>query len=116
MAKSETQFLLLFRGGEAGMDALSEGERAAHMQAWGAWMGELARAGVLRGGDRLATRGTTILGRDAQRHETPFADRAEQVGGYVILGSSTESTVLDYANRCPVLETGGSVEIRPTFS
>lgn len=89
---------------------------AAAMAPWMAYMGEMAGAGVLRGGNQLkpAWTATTVRVRDGRRlvQDGPFADTKELVGGYVIIDVPTLDEALAWAERSPS-SLSGSTEVRP---
>jgi hypothetical protein len=72
--------------------------------------------GVLLAADPLHTTetATTVRVRDGEALVTdgPFAETAEQLGGYFILDCSDLDEALRYAVRCP-MAAEGSVEVRP---
>lgn len=90
------------------------GEEA--LEPWKAYMGDLAAAGVMRGGNRLAPAWTasTVRLRDGQRmvQDGPFADTKELSAGYVIIEVPSLDVALDWAARSPSSATG-STEVRP---
>ncbi|MHA6628573.1 YciI family protein [Pseudonocardia sichuanensis] len=91
-------------------------ERAAKVAAVRAFTRRCAEDGVLRGYDPLHTTdsATTVRVRDGDALVTdgPFAETAEQLGGYFILDCADLDEALAYATMCP-LAAEGSVEVRP---
>jgi hypothetical protein len=43
----------------------------------------------------------------------PFAEAKDVVAGYIVVQASDLSQAAELAKGCPILEVGGSVEIRP---
>ena len=43
----------------------------------------------------------------------PFAEGAELVGGYVILPANDLDHAAEISKGCPILEMGGTIEVRP---
>lgn len=72
--------------------------------------------GVLLAADPLHTTdtATTVRVRDGEALVTdgPFAETAEQLGGYFVLDCHDLDEALRYAARCP-MAAEGSVEVRP---
>ncbi len=74
--------------------------------------------GVLVAADPLHTvdTATTVRVRDGEALVTdgPFAETAEQLGGYFILECRDLDEALAYAARCP-MASEGSIEVRPIY-
>ncbi|MFW2357212.1 YciI family protein [Hydrogenophaga sp.] len=83
---------------------------------WKSYMDDMAAAGVMRGGNRLAApwTATTVRWRGGQRliQDGPFADTKELAAGYVVIEVSSFDEALRWAERSPSSSTG-STEIRP---
>ncbi len=103
-----------------------EGEwakRAPHEadQINGAYMGytrDMAKAGVLRGGEALKPIGTATTVRVRASKVTtfdgPFAETKEQLGGYYIIDVPTLDEAIAWASKCPSAPFG-SIEVRPVM-
>jgi hypothetical protein len=91
-------------------------EREAKVAAVRAFRQRCAADGVLLAVDPLHTTetATTVRVRDGEALVTdgPFAETAEQLGGYFILDCKDLDEALSYAALCP-LAAEGSVEVRP---
>jgi hypothetical protein len=72
-------------------------ESAAALQPWKAYMAELAAAGVMRAGNRLAPpwTATTVRMRSGERliQDGPFAETREMAAGYVVSSTCRRSTM-----------------------
>ena len=95
-----------------GDDVIAEGMRrmssyAATLQA----AGVLIAAEVLQPSD-VATTLRRVDG-TVQVQDGPFADTKEQLGGTIVLDVPDLDAALEWASQAPVLEWGGTVEIRP---
>lgn len=92
----------------------AEGE--AYWGGWNAFIGAMARAGVIVKGDGLQgpAMATTLRIRDGKRRveDGPFADTKEQLGGYFVIEVPDLDAALDWAARAPSAHTA-SVEVRP---
>lgn len=111
------EFVLTFHQPIAEIERQEDPRTAAEALApWMAYMGELAAAGVLRGGNRLAPpwTATTVRLRDGRRmvQDGPFADTKELAAGYVVLEVPSLDDALKWAERSPSAGTG-STEVRP---
>lgn len=99
-------FLMLCRGGK-----VSDQERGAHMQKWGAWMGGLAQSGSLAGGAPLQGTGKVISGKGAG----DAASGDDSVTGYIMVNAKSMDDAMKIAKGCPLLEIGGNLEIRESI-
>jgi len=111
------QFVLTFN------QPLADIERHEHpdqgpsaLEPWKAYMTELAGAGVLRGGNRLAPpwTATTVRIRHGERliQDGPFAETREIAAGYVVIDVPSLDEALHWAARSPSSHSG-STEVRP---
>jgi hypothetical protein len=89
------------------------------MAPWMAYMGEMATAGVMRGGKRLAPpwTATTLRARDGKRQvqDGPFAETKEFATGFVVIEVASLDEALKWAERSPSTATG-STEVRPVIA
>jgi hypothetical protein len=117
--EERVKFLALIYGEEGGWDALSDEERSRVYERYGAFAREGREAGVVVGGDELAstTTATTVRVRDGQTAVTdgPYAEVKEALGGYFILECASMDEALDWAARIPAVERG-AVEVRPVHA
>ncbi len=93
-------FLLAYTGGGMG----SPEEQAAVMAAWGAWFGALGSAVVDPGNP---TGPAVTLRPDGSRVD----GGAGNVTGYSVISAESLVAAGDLAKGCPVLTSGGSVEV-----
>lgn len=107
-----SEYLLLFRGGDAETARQSPEKWQAHMQKWMQWMGELKEQGKLIGAQPLATTGKVVTGTKKIVSDGPFAEGKEMVGGYLACKADSYEEAVEIANNCPILEHDGIVEIR----
>ncbi len=108
-----SNFLYLFRGGEKAFEALSQEEKQAHMELWGAWMGGLQEKGHLVDGLPLSPEGKVVHNRGEVVTNGPFAEGAEMVGGYLIVTANDLEHAVEISKGCPIFDYDGSfVEVR----
>jgi hypothetical protein len=110
------QYMLLIYEDES---AYAEPEAfEAILKAHNAYAGELAQAGVIRGGAGLKGPETaTTVRRTAGAHtlhDGPFAETREQLGGFYIIEAPDLDAALAWARKLP-LAADGSVEVRPVM-
>lgn len=110
------QYMLLIYGDEAKWAALSPDQLSAEMGAYFAYTEELAKAGVLVGGDELhpvATAKTLSIETGKQKVvDGPFAETKEALGGYYIVKAESIEEALAWAAKCPGAKYG-RIEVRP---
>jgi hypothetical protein len=98
-------YLLAYSGGT--MAETEEAQQAA-MAAWGAWFGELGDA-VVDGGNPFGPSAT--IGPDG----SVSATGASRLTGYSVITADSLDAATVATKNCPVLATGGSVEVYETF-
>jgi hypothetical protein len=100
------KYLLVYHGG--GMPETPE-EQASVMEAWGAWMGAL--------GDRLVDAGNPIGATKSVAPKGAVSDGGgpNPASGYSIITADDMDGAVDAAKACPVLLSGGTVEVAETF-
>ncbi|MBC8767435.1 hypothetical protein H4O18_05470 [Arenibacter sp. BSSL-BM3] len=111
-----SNFLFLFRGGDAARRNQTPEEMQAEMQKWGAWMGGLKEKGQLVDGLPLAKEGNVVKKGGEVITDGPFAEGSEVVGGYLIVTSNDQKGAVEISKGCPIFEHGGNVEVRQIMS
>jgi hypothetical protein len=108
--------MALIYSDEEAWDTLSEDERQAAYARYGALATDAREAGVLAGGNELASvrDATTVRVRDAETLVTdgPYADVKEALGGFFIFDCASIDEAIDWAARIPAAEYG-AIEVRP---
>jgi hypothetical protein len=99
------KFVYLYTGGSM---AETPEEQATVMQAWGAWFGELGEA-LLDGGNPFGA--STSVRADG----SVASAGASGIGGYTLINADSLDDATAKAKGCPVLTSGGSVEIYETL-
>lgn len=80
---------------------------------WKEWSEGIISQGRLESpGARLAPEGK-VLKPGGIVSDGPFVEIRERLGGFVIVKAESLEDATTLAHGCPILETGGSVEIRP---
>jgi hypothetical protein len=107
-----SEFLFLFRG--SNRLARSPEELQQSMQKWVAWFKELNEKGAVKDpGNPLDASGKVVRGTSKDVHDGPYAEAKDLVNGYVLIEAATIGKAVELSKGCPVLEDGGSVEVRP---
>ena len=111
-----SEFVYLFRIGEAEQrDAMGTPERAQQsMQAWLAWTRQLEAKGHLKSrGQPLERAGRVVRGKKKVVTDGPYVEAKDLVLGFIIIEARDLAQAVALSTGCPMLEGGGSVEIRP---
>ncbi len=64
-------------------------------------------------GHPLEDAGKVVSGAKKMVKDGPFAEAKDVVAGYIIVQADDLSQAAELAKGCPILEVGGSVEVRP---
>jgi hypothetical protein len=103
----------LFRQPSFDYSAVSPKEIGALTQKWMDWAGKIQEQGKLVStGTRLHPEGKVVRAGGVIT-DGPFVEIRERLGSFVIVLAETLDEATTLAHGCPVLEAGGSVEIRP---
>lgn len=107
------EFLLLFRRDYKTKDAQpSPEELQAHLNRWREWFGSLkARDKLARPPQPWDGKGR-VLKHDKSVTDGPYAEIKESIGGFVVIKAADYEEALEIAKEAPILELGGTVEIR----
>ncbi len=100
-------YLLVYHGG--GMPE-GETEQQQVMAAWGSWFGDLGAA-VVDGGNPVGA--TSTIASDGS---TSDGGGANPAAGYSVIQADSLAAATELAKGCPVLTSGGSVEVAETFN
>jgi len=111
-----SEFVYLFRATQAAQhEAMGTPERAQKsMQAWLAWIRDLEAKGHLKEpGQPLAGEGKVVRGKSRSVTDGPYAEAKDLVLGFIVIEARDLAEAAELSKGCPMLEGGGSVEIRP---
>jgi hypothetical protein len=95
------KFVYLYTGGTM---AQSPQEQEQVMQAWGAWFGELGSA-LVEGGNPFGA--SAAVGADG----AVSGSATSAITGYSVVGADSLDAATALAKGCPVLTSGGAVEV-----
>jgi len=113
-----SQFLYLYRMTDAArQENMGSPERAQQsMQRWMAWMNELDKKGHLKDrGQPLERTGKVVRGQQKTVTDGPFTETKDLVGGFTLVEARDIDQAVELSRGCPILEGGGSVEVRPVM-
>jgi hypothetical protein len=106
-----SEFTFLFRGRES-FASPEQGQK--HMEKWLAWFKDMSESGHIKDpGHPLESAGKVVRGKQKQVTDGPFAEAKDVVAGYIIVETSSLEEAVALSKGCPILEVGGSVEVRP---
>ena len=111
-----SEFVYLFRiGPEEQREAFGTPERAQRsMQTWLAWMRDLEKNGHLNNrGQPLAVAGKVVRGSQKAVTDGPYVEVKDLVAGFIVVEARDLAQAVELSKGCPMLEGGGSVEVRP---
>jgi len=84
------------------------------MEKWVAWFKELGAKGHIKDpGHPLQGTGKVVRGKDKIVNDGPYAEAKDIVGGYTLIEARDLDQAVEISKGCPILEVGGSVEVRP---
>jgi hypothetical protein len=108
-----SEFTFLFRGSNPATHSPEQMQKYA--QQWFAWVKDLTEKGHIDNppGHPLEYTGKIVKGPDKSVHDGPFAEAKDVINGYFIVRAGDLSQAVEVAKGCPLLELGGSVEVRP---
>jgi len=106
-----SEFTFLFRGRDT---SASPEQMQKTTQKWVAWFKELGEKGHIKDpGHPLEPAGKVVMGRQKTVHDGPYAEAKDIVGGFTLIEAKDLSQAVELSKGCPILEVGGSVEVRP---
>ena len=109
--KVKSQFLLIIRF-KSDFKPASDDVVKTNIKHWQDYMGNLAQSGSLVSGYRPTDQGLTISGTDKKVNPTPYVANNELVSSVLIINAVDMDAAKAIADKCPVFEFGGSVEVR----
>jgi hypothetical protein len=105
-------FLLIFRRDPDFEANFTPAQLQEVTKPWQDWMGGLAAQNKLADpGNRLATEGNVVKPGNVVTNG-PYVEIKEAIGGYTIVRASSLEEATELSKNCPILATGGSVEVR----
>ena len=104
-------FTYLFRGRQI---PTSPEQRQKHLEKWVVWFQELGAQGHVKDpGHPLESTGKVVNGNQKIVKDGPYVEAKDIVGGYIVVEANDLAHAVELAKGCPILEVGGSVEVRP---
>jgi len=113
-----SQFLYLYRmTADSRQAAMGTPEQAQQsMQRWMTWMRELDTKGHLKDrGQPLERTGKVVRGQQKSVTDGPYLEAKDLVGGFTLVEARDIDQAVELSRGCPILDGGGSVEVRPVM-
>jgi hypothetical protein len=106
-----TDFTFLYRGRDTNA---SPDQMQKTMEKWRTWFKALGEKGHLKDiGHPLENSGKVVKGKQKNVTDGPFAEAKDVVGGFTLIQARDLDHAVELSKECPILEVGGSVEVRP---
>lgn len=105
------EFLLIFRTDYSGISQRTPDQAQMMMQKWMDWMaGIAAQNKLVAKGNRLQSSGRIVKNNVVTNG--PYMEIKESIGGYTIIKAESYDDAVEIAKSCPILLSGGNVEVR----
>jgi hypothetical protein len=106
-----SELAFLYRGRETNA---SPERMQKTIQKWMVWFKDLREKGHIADiGHPLEDTGSVVRGKEKAVHDGPYAEAKDVVGGFTLIQAKDLAQASELAKGCPILEVGGSVEVRP---
>ena len=110
-------FMYLFRNNPGTYQSMSPEQMQQNMKKWMDWKDMLVQSGhVKQFGERLDASGKVVRGKSKAVTDGPYVEVKDSVQGFRIIEAGDLDQALELASGCPILDTDGTVEIRPFLS
>ena len=113
-----SEFIMLYRRTpEIRREMLGSPEKAQQtMKKWRAWFEEMTKKGQLKNpGQPLDEAGKVVGGKKKAVTDGPYKESKDVIGGYSVIEAPDLDQAVQIASGCPLVEFGGSVEVRPVM-
>lgn len=109
-----TTFMYLFRNNTDAYKSMSPEQMQQTMKKWMDWRSGLEKSGqVKQFGERLDMGGKVVRGVSKTVTDGPYIEVKDFIQGHMSVQVPNIEEAIQIAKDCPILESGGSVEIRP---
>src|SRR5262245_15119050 len=112
-----SKFMYLFRSNPTAYQSLSPERMQQTLKKWIDWKDTLQKDGHINQlGERLDGTGKVVKGKAKAVTDGPYVEVKDFIGGYMIVEAKGMDQAVELAMGCPILESDGTVEIRPFVS
>jgi hypothetical protein len=109
-----SKFMYLFRSNPTAYQSLSPEQMQQTLKKWMDWKDTLEKNGhVKQFGERLDGMGKVVRGKAKAVTDGPFVEVKDFIQGYILVEAKDLDHAVELAKGCPILESDGTVEIRP---
>jgi hypothetical protein len=109
--------MCLFRSNPTAYQSLSPEQMQQTMKKWMDWKDTLEKSGHIKQfGERLDGTGKVVRGKAKTVTDGPYIEVKDFIGGYMLVEAKDIDQAVELVKGCPVLESDGTVEIRPFVS
>jgi len=112
-----SKFMYLFRSNPTAYQSMSPEQMQQTMKKWMEWKDTLEKNGhINKLGERLDGTGKVVRGKAKAVIDGPYVEVKDFIQGYMLVEAKDIDQAVELAKGCPVLESDGTVEIRPFVS
>lgn len=109
-------FIYLFRNNPANLQSLSPEQMQQILKKWMDWRESLEKTSQAKvPGERLEGGGKVVKGKGKSVTDGPYVEIKDFIQGYMIVSANDLDHAVELAKACPILESEGSVEVRPVL-
>jgi hypothetical protein len=88
-----------------------------NLKNWMDWKDSLEKNGhKIQAGERLDFTGKVVRGKEKAVIDGPFVEVKDFIQGYLSIEARDIDQAVELAKGCPILNTDGTVEVRPFYS
>jgi hypothetical protein len=110
-------FIYLFRNDTAAYQSMSPEQIQQTMKKWMDWKDTLEKNGHIQPlGERLDVTGKVVKGKARAVTDGPYVEVKDFIQGYMLVEAKDIDHAVELAKGCPILESDGTVEVRPFIS
>jgi len=109
------EFVLLFRRPQLKEPEMDSEKIKAYRKKWDGWLSGFHEEVKISSTGLALSEDGKILKPGGVITDGPFVELKEKLGGLAVIKTETLDEAITLAHGCPVLEIGGSVEIREAF-
>jgi hypothetical protein len=109
-------FMYLFRSNPGAYQSMSPEQMQQTMKKWMDWRDMLEKNGHIKQfGDRLDGGGKVIRGKSKYVTDGPYIEVKDSIQGWLLVNATDLDQAIELGRGCPVLDSDGSVEVRPFY-
>jgi hypothetical protein len=111
------KFMYLFRSNPTAYRSMSPEQMQQTMKKWMDWKDTLEKNGHIKHlGERLDGTGKVVRGKAKAVTDGPYVEVKDSIQGYMLVEAKDMDQAVELSKGCPVLDSDGTVEIRPFVS